>query len=140
MDISFYMLHSAELLETQTTLINQDFRSIYFISSTINYISFRMQGNTFFQVSFILFLIHIRLPFVHQHRMVNIHNSIIYVMTELKKGYVFFWSMFWFKSINQIFIQVNIFNVFTTYEITIVQGINENFHACLLSWQYILLL
>ena len=55
---------------------------ILFIIKEIKYNYLRRQVKTSFHIDFILRLVHISIPIVHQFRMVNILNIILYVLSE----------------------------------------------------------
>ena len=82
---------------------------IFIIITTIKYIYLRRSVNNSFQVSIISCLVHIRHILVHKWRMVNILNSILYVLyQETRKINLSLLKWFPFKFSNKIITQVNI--------------------------------
>ena len=83
-----FMQHNSLKLELHYFLTNV-LRPIFFIITSKKNTSLRGSGKKSFQANFIWCLVHIRLPLVHQCRMVNILSSLLYVMFEKKTPFFY---------------------------------------------------
>ena len=81
-------------------------RPIFFIITTIKYTSLRGSIKTSFKIDFICWLVHIKHPLDNQYNMVNIINSILYLLSEeIQIRNFFILIEFWFKFSNKLLLK-----------------------------------